>query len=213
MYTLPYFLDKIDIISEKDYIPSTEDILRTQSHTRGQSAATLTVSHQKEKHVFEIVDVGGQKAERKKWFQYMDTLAAIIYVSSLSSYCQMSYDTYENAFIESLTVFEETINSKHLRKFDCILFLNKEDLFEECLSTIKYKDPLDEYKGNNENKFEIIDYVKEQFTKRAKQQQSSRRSLHFHVTTAFNKSNVTNVFKNVQLRLLKNSIAQGGFDF
>ena len=209
METLPYFVDKIDIICDKDYIPSTEDVLNTQSHTytRGQSA-TLNTSHNKEKYVFEIIDVGGQKAERKKWFQYMDTLSAIIYVSSLTSYCEMSYDTYENGFVESLNAFEETINSKHLRKYQCFVFLNKEDEFEKLIKMIKYKDPFEEYTGDNENAFEIIEYVKEQFRKRVKYVRS-RRSIRFYVTKPTDKANVTRVFKDIQIRLIKNQISNG----
>ena len=58
MYTLEYFINKLDEIGDRKYIPDTEDILRTQSHTRGQSASRLHVKYGKDTHVFEIIDAG-----------------------------------------------------------------------------------------------------------------------------------------------------------
>ena len=39
-------------------------------------------------YTFQIVDVGGQRSERRKWIHCFDDVKAIIYLASLSGYNQ-----------------------------------------------------------------------------------------------------------------------------
>eukprot|EP01156_Anaeramoeba_ignava_P023926 Anaeramoba_ignava/c21830_g4_i1.p1 GENE.c21830_g4_i1~~c21830_g4_i1.p1 ORF type:complete len:210 (+),score=72.10 c21830_g4_i1:52-681(+) len=58
-----YFFDNIDRISKQDYIPSSGDILRARIRTSGIDEADYRISHLQ----FKMIDVGGQRSERRKW--------------------------------------------------------------------------------------------------------------------------------------------------
>ena len=60
---------------------------------------------------FNLVDVGGQQNERRKWKKCFADVSILIYVASLSDYDQNCYeDSKKNRMLESLEVFESTIN-------------------------------------------------------------------------------------------------------
>ena len=60
-----YFFDRIDAIMADDYIPSTDDILRVRTRTTGIKEARFEVNGIS----FALLDVGGQRGERRKWIQ------------------------------------------------------------------------------------------------------------------------------------------------
>jgi hypothetical protein len=59
----PYWIDNIDRIGSSYYVPTVQDILRCRVVTTGISETVFTV----ESVPFRLVDVGGQRSERKKW--------------------------------------------------------------------------------------------------------------------------------------------------
>lgn len=84
-----------------------------------------------------IVDVGGQKSERKKWAFVFEGVKAIIYCIDLASYDQkLREDGVTNRMIDSINVFKDICNNKWLQKSDVILFLNKKDLFEKKIKKV-----------------------------------------------------------------------------
>ena len=68
-----------------DYLPTDEDILRARSVTSG----IVVVPFQSKDLRFELVDVGGQRSERKKWIQCFDNVTAILFIISLSDFNQV----------------------------------------------------------------------------------------------------------------------------
>lgn len=81
-----------------------------------------------------MVDVGGQRNERRKWIHCFEDVTAIIFVAALSEYDQvLEEDNKTNRMIESLKLFEDTINNDWFNRKPVILFLNKVDLFEKKL--------------------------------------------------------------------------------
>ena len=59
-----YYLNDLRRLSSPGYIPTQQDVLRTRVRTTGIIQTHFTYK----KLLFNIVDVGGQGAERKKWF-------------------------------------------------------------------------------------------------------------------------------------------------
>jgi guanine nucleotide-binding protein G(i) subunit alpha len=60
-----------------------------------------------------MIDVGGQRCERKKWIHCFEGVQCIIFVTSLSEYNQKCYEDDEtNRMKESLLVFDEIVNSR-----------------------------------------------------------------------------------------------------
>jgi hypothetical protein len=81
-----------------------------------------------------MVDVGGQRNERRKWIHCFEDVTAIIFVAALSEYDQvLEEDNETNRMVESLKLFEDTINNDWFNRKPIILFLNKVDIFEKKL--------------------------------------------------------------------------------
>lgn len=78
-----------------------------------------------------MVDVGGQRSERKKWIHCFEAVTSIIFCTSLSEYDQVLLEESKtNRMAESLVLFESIINSRWFARTSIILFLNKIDVFK-----------------------------------------------------------------------------------
>ncbi|XP_015359299.2 guanine nucleotide-binding protein subunit alpha-15, partial [Marmota marmota marmota] len=79
-----YYLSHLERITEDGYIPTAQDVLRSRMPTTGINEYCFSVQKTK----LRIVDVGGQKSERKKWIHCFENVMALIYLASLSEYDQ-----------------------------------------------------------------------------------------------------------------------------
>ena len=60
-----------------------------------------------------LVDVGGQRSERRKWIHCFESVTSIIFCVALSEYDQtLLEDPSQNRMAESLVLFESVINSR-----------------------------------------------------------------------------------------------------
>ncbi|KAL4674672.1 hypothetical protein H8959_018606 [Pygathrix nigripes] len=83
-----------------------------------------------------IVDVGGQRSERKKWIHCFENVIALIYLASLSEYDQcLEENNQENRMKESLALFGTILELPWFKSTSVILFLNKTDILEEKIPT------------------------------------------------------------------------------
>merc|ERR1712106_1272465 len=99
---------------------------------------------------FRIVDVGGQRSERKKWIHCFEGVTAIIFVVELSGYdLVLAEDEKMNRMIESMNLFDSICNNKWFVETSIILFLNKKDLFEQKIKYSPLSICFPEYKGLN----------------------------------------------------------------
>lgn len=126
-----YVIEHAARILVDDYVPTLDDILRMRVRTTGVKKIELPMDKSKS-HTIRVVDVGGQRSERRKWASCFSGVSAIIFFASLIEYDQACIeDNRRNRMIESLDVFASTVNVKDLRESVLILFLNKNDLFED----------------------------------------------------------------------------------
>ncbi|XP_019745696.1 guanine nucleotide-binding protein subunit alpha-11-like isoform X2 [Hippocampus comes] len=77
-----YYFSDIDRITAPGYIPNLQDILRVRVPTTGIIEYPFSVKDV----VFRMVDVGGQRAERRKWIHCMDNVMSIIFLAALNEY-------------------------------------------------------------------------------------------------------------------------------
>ena len=76
--------------------------------------------------MYRIIDVGGQRSERKKWVHCFQDVTAILFIAAISEYDQTLYeDDARNRLHESLDLFEKVVTSDFLKESAVILFLNK----------------------------------------------------------------------------------------
>ncbi|KTG05450.1 hypothetical protein cypCar_00004342 [Cyprinus carpio] len=83
-----YYLNDLDRISAPEYIPTVEDILRSRDMTTGIVENKFTFKEL----TFKMVDVGGQRSERKKWIHCFEGVTAIIFCVELSGYDLKLYE-------------------------------------------------------------------------------------------------------------------------
>jgi guanine nucleotide-binding protein G(i) subunit alpha len=83
-----------------------------------------------------MVDVGGQRNERRKWIHVFDSVTAIIYVTSLSEYDMvLEEDETMNRMRESMLLFDEICNCRYFKDTSIIIFFNKSDIFADKIKT------------------------------------------------------------------------------
>ncbi|KAM3852483.1 guanine nucleotide-binding protein subunit alpha-15-like isoform 2-T3 [Vipera latastei] len=127
-----YFLSNLDRIASEGYVPSAQDILRTRVPTTGINEYCFSM----QKVTLRIVDVGGQKTERRKWIHCFENVIALIYLASLSEYDQsLEENNTENRMRESLDLFRTILELPWFWNTSIILFLNKVDILEEKILT------------------------------------------------------------------------------
>jgi hypothetical protein len=138
-----------------------------------------------------LVDVGGQRSERKKWLKCFDGVEALLFVVSMSEYDQtLLEDTEVNRMQESLKVFSQICNSKHLSTSSFLLFLNKQDVFNEKIVYSPLNQCFPDYDGPREKHAAAI-YMRQQF----KDQNHSENELYCHFTNAKDTQTVKVIFE------------------
>ncbi|CAJ0959251.1 unnamed protein product [Ranitomeya imitator] len=110
-----------------DYLPpSQQDILLARRPTKGIHEYDFEIKNVP----FKMVDVGGQRSERKRWFECFDSVTSILFLVSSSEYDQvLMEDRQTNRLTESLNIFETIVNNRVFSNVSIILFLNKTDLW------------------------------------------------------------------------------------
>lgn len=208
-----FFLDKIQEIGQRGYIPTEQDVLRCRIRTTGIQEKEFSVDTQD----FVIYDVGGQRNERKKWIHCFSNVTAVLFVAALSGYDMVLYEDQDtNRMHEALDLFEEISNSRYFRKTVCILFLNKRDLFYEKIQHVPLTECFPEYDGPPNDYEASIEYMKDEFLSRSRDGGASRnqelgKAVHIHVTCATEKSNVMKVFQASKDAILSGSLDEIGF--
>jgi len=69
-----YYLDALERLCDTSYIPTEQDVLRTRVKTTG----IIETKFEYKNLFFTLIDVGGQRSERKKWIHCFQDVTAII---------------------------------------------------------------------------------------------------------------------------------------
>ena len=198
-----YFLDALNRITGPGYIPDEQDILRCRVQTTG--IVEENFAHKDLN--FRMVDVGGQRSERRKWIHCFEGVTAIIFCASLSAYdLVLAEDDVTNRMHESMKLFDSICNNKWFTETSIILFLNKRDLFAEKITRSSLKTCFPEYPGADEYN-EASFYIKSKFLELNKSQE---KELYPHLTCATDTENVKFVFGAVTDTIIKNNLKDVG---
>jgi len=203
-----YYFDAIDRIVQPDYLPSDDDLLRSRARTTGIVETVFTMGENK----FRLVDVGGQRSERKKWLHCFQDVTAILFVTSLSEYDQKLFeDDKVNRMVESLELFKTTINNEWFSGAKgpapaVIVFFNKSDLFKEKILKADLSSCFPDYTGGKN--FEAAEkFIERKFLECNR---ASKRHIYTHVTCATDTQNINVVFSAVQDTLIRATLDDVG---
>jgi len=202
-----YYFDDIDRISAVNYVPTVEDILRTRVRTSG-----IVEEHfQIEDTDFLMIDVGGQRNERKKWIHQFDHVNAIIFVAALSEFDQYLFeDNSSNRMIDAIDLFDKICNNEYFLEIPILLFLNKRDLFEEKIKTVNIADVslFSDYSGRPNDYADGVQYFKDKFVAINK---NPNKSIFAHETCATDTAQIQFVFNSCKKIILSENLSKNGF--
>lgn len=196
-----YYFTRIDEIMQPNYVPSEQDVLRSRVPTTGivENSFEIEGSH------FRMLDVGGQRSERKKWIHCFENVTAVLFVAAISAYDQVLYeDETTSRMMEALELFEEITNSEWFERTSIILFLNKRDLFAEKLKRIPLKNYFSAYNGSSYD--EATDFIQEMFEQKNQQD----KDIYTHITCATDTNNIYTVFSYVKDIIIKKGLSRAG---
>ncbi len=191
-----YFVQALPRIGMKDYCPTKEDVL----HCRVKTSAITEFSFSIDDYRFKVIDVGGQRSERRRWIHCFEDVTAVIFVASLAEYDQQLVEQEGvNRMEESLRLFDEVCNSPWFAKTSLILFLNKSDIFREKIKHVDLNVAFPDYSGGRDHEL-AQQYIERRFL--ALNRDPASRHVYRHVTCATDTKNikfVLDVVKNILL--------------
>lgn len=206
---LEYFCNNIDRIGKSDYLPNEMDILQARMRTSGIVEEKYVIDEVQ----FNMFDVGGQRNERKKWIHCFDNVTAVVFVAAINEYDQVLFeDNHTSRIDEALKLFEEICNSPWFKRTSMILFLNKNDIFEEKLFKYPLRIPgerYDDFKGPYANepgvsKAKAIDAAQQYLLKLfLSKNQNEEKEIYHHITCATDTRNIELVFAATRDIILK----------
>nr|XP_045610056.1 guanine nucleotide-binding protein G(q) subunit alpha isoform X3 [Procambarus clarkii] len=217
-----YYLTDLDRIAAKDYVSTLQDILRVRAPTTG----IIEYPFDLEEIRFRMVDVGGQRSERRKWIHCFENVTSIIFLVALSEYDQILFESdnedmvkkrqcvdnggvyimvieqgdTENRMEESKALFKTIITYPWFQHSSVILFLNKKDLLEEKIMYSHLVDYFPEYDGEKQDHIGAREFVLKMYLA---QNPDPDRMCYSHFTCATDTENIRFVFAAVKDTILQ----------
>ena len=150
------------------------------------------------KWLFKITDVGGQRAERRKWLHVFAGVDVVIYVMSLSAYDQVLYEDHNTrCWDETLNLFEKTAANKSFKETDFIVFMNKSDIFDEKIKLIPFNTYKEDYPQDQINDGESVKtWIQNEFSNRFHNPSSHAQKYNQNRKHQYSRNNGRIVHKN-----------------
>ncbi|XP_075147627.1 guanine nucleotide-binding protein G(q) subunit alpha-like [Haematobia irritans] len=187
---IKYYLENIDRIAAASYLPSNNDILHVRIPTTGIVEYTLKFK----KVQFRMIDVGGQRSERKKWLNCFDDVRAIIFLTAISEYDQTLAERNQlNRLVESINVFKCIASYGWFSKTSLILFFNKIDLLSEKIMYSHLDKYFPTFHGPKHNHVAAQEFITKMFIDIV-----PGRRIYTHYTCATDTQNMRMVFDIVR---------------
>eukprot|EP00013_Stygamoeba_regulata_P026263 CAMPEP_0177658638 /NCGR_PEP_ID=MMETSP0447-20121125/16935_1 /TAXON_ID=0 /ORGANISM="Stygamoeba regulata, Strain BSH-02190019" /LENGTH=351 /DNA_ID=CAMNT_0019163293 /DNA_START=103 /DNA_END=1158 /DNA_ORIENTATION=+ len=187
-----FFLDNIHRICAPDYMPTEEDCLRCRRRT---TAIVETIFHLKNS-TFKLIDVGGQRSERRKWINCFEGVTSLLFCASLSDYDMVLEEAHEtNRMLESLLLFKELMNLDPFANKPVILFLNKKDLFDKKILHVDPSIIFPKYTSGC-NGEAALEYIKNAYLSAVKES-DKQHAIYVHITVALERENIRFVWNAI----------------
>jgi len=202
-----YYIRNLERFVEADWVPTEEDAVMARIRTTGIVVTNLeealdekkTTEEEKQlmfpdRLLFQVVDVGGQRNERKKWIHCFDDVRCVLFCDNLAGYNQVLFeDNTKNRMHESLELFNKVTYNKIFEATPIFLFLNKKDLFEQMIKEVDMSVAFPEYKGGKDLN-NALEFIQTQF----KRQLPPKKEVHIQVVSACFKREIRVAFEEVK---------------
>jgi len=201
--SFPYYIRNLNRFTEEDFSPSDEDIVMARIRTTGivvdNMESKIVQEHKDEPDTlqFQVVDVGGQRNERKKWMHCFDDVRAILFIVNLAGYNQVLFeDNSKNRIEEEIELFEKVTHNPIFAETPIFLFLNKKDLFESMIKETDLKVVFKDYEGGKDLDA-ALHFIQEEFKKKM----PATKTLNVQIVTASYKRDIKCAFEDVKKTL------------
>uniref|UniRef100_A0A8C0YTK7 Guanine nucleotide-binding protein subunit alpha n=1 Tax=Canis lupus familiaris TaxID=9615 RepID=A0A8C0YTK7_CANLF len=193
----PLYLADVDRIATSGYLPTQQDVLRVRVPTTG----IIEYPFDLENIIFRMVDVGGQRSERRKWIHCFENVTSIMFLVALSEYDQVLVESdNENRMEESKALFRTIITYPWFQNSSVILFLNKKDLLEDKILHSHLVDYFPEFDGPQRDAQAAREFILKMFVDL---NPDSDKIIYSHFTCATDTENIRFVFAAVKDTILQ----------
>ena len=104
-----YLLDSLPRITAPSYSPTRQDIIKSRVKTTG----IIETEFEHNSFKYKVVDVGGQRNERRKWAHVFEGISALMFVTALSEIGEKLYEENSTPRVkESLEIFKQLTHSR-----------------------------------------------------------------------------------------------------
>ena len=199
-----YWMRHLMRICGPNFQPTDEDYSQARIRTTGFTKHDLTTyfedaaSDAPIEMTFSVIDVGGQRMERRKWrsLGLLNDVDVLILMVNLAGYCQVLFEeSGVNCMIEELNLFEELVNSPSFRDASIHVVFNKIDVFRERIEQIPLSRMFPDFSGDPKNSAQALEYIKCQFLSRIRNPQTH---VDTHVIAASNIRDVKPVYTYIR---------------
>nr|XP_010964986.1 guanine nucleotide-binding protein subunit alpha-11 [Camelus bactrianus] len=192
-----YYLTDVDRIATSGYLPTQQDVLRVRVPTTG----IIEYPFDLENIIFRMVDVGGQRSERRKWIHCFENVTSIMFLVALSEYDQVLVESdNENRMEESKALFRTIVTYPWFQNSSVILFLNKKDLLEDKILYSHLVDYFPEFDGPQLDAQAAREFILKMFVDL---NPDSDKIIYSHFTCATDTENIRFVFAAVKDTILQ----------
>ncbi|KAK2613420.1 hypothetical protein N8I77_000337 [Diaporthe amygdali] len=152
-----HFLNSIERIFKKDYLPSLEDVIWAQTRTTGTWESKFLINGAN----YHFFDVGGTRSERKKWINVFPNVNMMVFTFDVSCYHQaLNEDLDGNRMDEQFMLWESIANSHWFTNVRIVVLFTKADkLTPDNLMYHPFKSKFNDYNGDPESAEDIIKYL------------------------------------------------------
>lgn len=204
-----FFLDSLERITNLQYLPSDDDILKARLKTLGvtEYRFTMKAGHAISHH-WRVYDVGGQRSLRAAWVPFFDDMNAIIFLAPISCFDQVLMEDHTvNRLEDSVLLWKNIVSNPLLAKTNLVLFLNKCDVLRAKLNSgIQLGKYVISY-GDRPNDFQhASDYLRRKFYNIHQENSPHPRSFYCHFTSVTDTKTTAVILENVTEMILRQNL-------
>ncbi|XP_016103445.1 guanine nucleotide-binding protein subunit alpha-14-like [Sinocyclocheilus grahami] len=153
-----------------------------------------------------MVDVGGQRSERRKWIHCFENVTSIIFLVALSEYDQVLAECdNENRMEESKALFKTIITYPWFQQSSVILFLNKTDILKEKIVHSHLATYFPEFTGPQNDPKPAQEFILKMYQE---QNEDKDKSIYSHFTCATDTENIRLIFAAVKDTILRHNLKE-----